>query len=134
MLFGAPASFGAFVLFILTLVLGLFLSIAIAMTIYIIMFRTTSSKGLFGIFAVFAEFFAGSEIPLPFMPKILQTISYILPFRLILDLPYRLYVGNISITEGLYSVLIQIVWILVIVGIGSLSFEKVTKKLVVQGG
>lgn len=129
-----PASFGAFILFLITMFLGLILSLGITMIIYSMMFYTTSSKGLFSVYAVIADFFAGGTIPIPFMPTLLQTISYILPFRLILDLPFRLYVGNISIQEGITSVAIQLVWIFVVILAGMFLINRASKKLVVQGG
>ena len=104
------------------------------MLIYVIMFYTTSSKGLFNVYSVIAEFFAGSVIPIPFMPKFLQDICYLLPFRLSIDLPFRLYVGNISVRDGLISVAIQIAWIIIITLLGNYLINKVSKKLVVQGG
>ena len=86
---GVPASIWSFILFLLTLILGTILVIGIAMLIYVIMFYTTSSKGLFNVYAVIAEFFAGSVVPIPFMPGWLQNICYILPFRLSFDLPLQ---------------------------------------------
>lgn len=130
----APASLGAFVLFLITLILGSLLTVGIAMLIYVIMFYTTSSRGLFNVYAVIAEFFAGSVIPIPFMPEFLQKICYLLPFRLSFDLPFRLYVGNISIEEGIVSVLIQIVWLAIIIFAGSRLINRASKKLVIHGG
>lgn len=131
---GPPASIGAFVLFIVTLFLGVLLSLSLTMLIYSLMFFTTSSKGVFSIYGVVADFFAGGVIPIPFMPETLQTICYILPFRLIMDLPFRLYVGNISITEGIQSIIIQLIWTLIIIALGNIIMKNATKKLVVHGG
>lgn len=131
---GIPASFASFILFLITLILGSFLTVGVAMLIYVIMFYTTSSRGLFNVYSVIAEFFAGGFIPIPFMPKFLQDICYVLPFRLSTDLPFRLYVGNISVQEGLISIMVQIVWIIIIMLLGNYLISKVSKKLVVQGG
>ena len=130
----APVSFLAFILFILTLALGTFLTVGIAMLIYVIMFYTTSSKGVFTVYAVISEFLAGRIIPIPFMPVFLQKICYLLPFRLAFDLPYRLYVGDIPVIEGIQSIGIQIIWLAIIILSGSYLISKTSKKLVVQGG
>lgn len=129
-----PASFMSFILFLLTLVLGALLTVGIAMLIYVIMFYTTSSRGLFNVYAVIAEFFAGSVIPIPLMPEFLQKICYLLPFRLSFDLPFRIYTGNISVSEGIVSVIIQLVWLAVIVFCGSRLINRSAKKLVIHGG
>ena len=130
----APASFSSFLLFIITLSLGVLLSLALGMLIYSLMFYTTSSKGIFSVYMVVAEFLAGSVIPIPFMPAFLQKICYLLPFRLSIDLPYRLYCGNISITEGVQSILLQLVWTILIVLLGLFLMKKAKKRLVIQGG
>lgn len=130
----SPVSIAAFILFLLTLTLGTLLVIGIAMLIYVIMFYTTSSKGLFNVYSVIAEFFAGSVVPIPFMPKWLQNICYALPFRLSIDLPYRVYTGNISINDALISVIVQVIWLTIIVLVGNFLINNAAKKLVIQGG
>lgn len=129
-----PASFASFVLFLLTLILGLFLSISLTMIIYGIMFYTTSSRGIFNIYGIIAEFFAGSILPILFMPEFFQKLAYMLPFRLIVDLPFRLYIGNISVQDGCISVMLQIIWIVIFVTIGNLIMNNARKKVVSQGG
>ena len=109
----APPTFTALILFIITLFLGFILSVAILMIVYILLFYTVSSRGLFNIATVITDFFAGGTVPIPFMPIALQTVCYALPFRLIMDLPFRIYVGNIGAAEALQSILIQIVWIVI---------------------
>ncbi|MBQ9279949.1 MAG: ABC-2 family transporter protein [Clostridia bacterium] len=129
-----PASPESFLLFVITLTLGVLLSLGIGMLIYSLMFYTTSSKGIFSVYTVIAEFFAGGVIPIPFMPEILQKICYLLPFRLSVDLPYRLYAGNISIEEGIQSALVQLIWIFIVIAAGRIILKNASKKLVVQGG
>ena len=129
-----PTSIIAFLLFAVALVLGVFLLISLSMVIYALMFYTTSSKGLFSVYAIFAEFFAGGVIPIPFMPEVMQKLCFILPFRLSVDLPYRIYCGNIPTQEAILSILAQLIWIIISVFIGLLLFKNSSKKLVVQGG
>lgn len=130
----APPTFAALILFVITLLLGFVLSIAILMIVYILLFYTVSSRGLFNMATVITNFFAGGTVPIPFMPLALQTICYALPFRLIMDLPFRIYVGNIGTTEALQSILIQIIWIVITTLIGTAFINKATRRLEVQGG
>ncbi len=129
-----PTSIEAFLLFVVTLFLGLLIIAAISMLIYTLMFLTTSCVGLFNAYAIIGAFFAGSAIPIAFMPDIFQKIAYILPFRLCMDLPLRLYVGNITVTEGINTVFIQIAWLLGLTYFGNWCMKRVSKRLVVQGG
>lgn len=130
----APPTFASFILFVITLLLGFILSVAILMIVYILLFYTVSSRGLFNIATVISDFFAGGTVPIPFMPIALQAVCYVLPFRLIMDLPFRVYVGNIGTAEALKSILIQILWIIITTLIGSAFINKATRRLEVQGG
>ena len=69
-------------LFIITLILGLFIIVAISMLIYISTFVTMSAAGSLLMFGVIGEFLAGMVIPIPLMPTWLQSIVNVLPFRL----------------------------------------------------
>ena len=129
-----PASAGHFLLFLITMILGLFISTALGMLIYIFMFFTISCKGLFNIYGNIADFFSGMDLPIAFMPEAVQSLCFILPFRLCMDLPIRLYVGNITISEGVQTAIIQVAWVLALVTFGNYMMKKVGKRLVVQGG
>ncbi len=129
-----PVSPEAFILFLITLILGVVLILCFSMILYGVMLYMTSLDGIFRVYSVFSEFFGGGIVPIPFLPKALQVAAYILPFRLSMDLPYRLYVGNISIGEGIEGVITQLVWIVITMLVGNLMFRNVSKKLVVQGG
>lgn len=132
--FSLPPNFISFLLFLITLALGLILIVAISMLIYISIFYTMSPTGSLILFGVLGEFFSGLIIPVPLMPETLQRIVYILPFRYTSDLPFRIYAGNIGIHEALISTAIQLVWIAVIIILGKLWIAKALKRVVVQGG
>jgi ABC-2 type transport system permease protein len=132
--FTLPPSLVDFILFIITLTLGLILIVAISMIIYISIFYTMSGMGSLLIFGVFGEFFSGLVIPVPLMPDALKTIVYILPFRYTSDLPFRIYAGNIGIKEAVISIGVQLLWIAIIVTVGKLWMNRALKRVVVQGG
>ena len=83
---------------------------------------------------VIADLFSGLVIPIPFFPKAMQVIANILPFRYISDFPFRFYVGNIPQSEAIYSIFIQIIWIIVLFFLGKIMMGKALKKAVIQGG
>lgn len=129
-----PKSPISFLLFIITLFLGLFLLVSISMLIYISVFKTMSPIGSIGIFSILGEFFAGMTIPIPLMPVWLQKICMVLPFRYTSDLPFRTYSGNIGTSEALTGIAIQAAWIVVLILIGAVVMKKTTRLSVVQGG
>ena len=68
------------------------------------------------------------------MPKLVQKISSYLPFRLISDLPFRVYSGNINISTAFTSIIAQILWLVFLIITGQLIMKGTLKKVCVQGG
>lgn len=132
--FSLPKSAYSFILFLIAMILGLVLVVAISMLIYISIFYTMSGVGSLLIFGVLGEFFSGLAIPVPLMPDALKKIVYLLPFRYTSDLPFRIYAGNIGVKEGLISIGVQFFWIFILVILGKLWMNKALKKIVIQGG
>jgi ABC-2 type transport system permease protein len=130
----APASLPAFLLFLGALIFSLVLIITISMYIYILTFLTMPPIGARLLVGVSAEFLGGSIIPIPFMPKALQTIVSFFPFRYTTDLPFRIYSGSIPPAEALTGIGIQILWILLLGCTGYFMMASVLKKTVIQGG
>lgn len=129
-----PHSPVSFLLFILTMTFGLLLLVAISMMIYITVFKTMSPVGSMAFIGLMGEFFSGMTIPIPLMPKWLQKVCYILPFRWVADLPLRIYSGNINTNEAVTSIGVQFLWIVFLIGAGSLIMKQITNRIVVQGG
>ena len=129
-----PHSIMSFLLFIITMILGLLLLVAISMLIYISVFKTMSPVGSMAFIGITGEFFSGMTIPIPLMPQWLQRVCYIMPFRWTADLPLRIYSGNIRVEQGLVSIGVQLLWILILVSVGSIMMKRITKRVVVQGG
>lgn len=132
--FSFPPNITSFILFLITLILGLILIVSISMFIYISVFYTLSPTGSLIIFGVFGEFLSGLIIPVPLMPDVLKKIVYVLPFRYTSDLPFRIYAGNIGYREALISIGVQLIWISTLVALGKLCMNKALKRVVVQGG
>lgn len=129
-----PYSPSAFLLFVISLILGLLILVSISMLIYISVFVTMSPVGSLLMFGVIGDFMAGMVIPVPLMPDWLQSIVYLLPFRLASDFPFRVYSGHIPAGEAIKWIFIQIVWLGALLGLGKLAMGKVLRRVVVQGG
>lgn len=129
-----PVSIGAFLLFAITLFIGMFIMSSIVNLFYISMFYTMTSKGTTSIFYALLEFFGGGFIPIVLMPDIWQKICYLLPVSLVTDLPFRIYTGNINLLEGLKYTGFQFIWIGILIGLGNILLNKIMKKVVIQGG
>ncbi|MDF2958512.1 MAG: putative transporter permease protein [Paenibacillus sp.] len=129
-----PPSPAVLLLFLVSLLLGLLVIVAISMLIYISVFWTMSPTGSTLMIAVAGEFFAGMVIPVPLMPLWLQKIAYVLPFRWTTDFPFRVYSGHIPQTEALWGILVQLVWLAVLIGVGRWCLNRALRQVVVQGG
>lgn len=129
-----PPSPEALALFLITLLLGLLVNVAISMLIYISVFWTMSPAGSLLMIAVAGEFFAGMIIPVPLMPQWVQQIVYALPFRWGADFPFRVYSGQIPQDEALWGIAIQLLWLAVLICFGTWLLNKAMRNVVVQGG
>lgn len=123
-----------FILFLLSLILASILVVSLVLLYHIICLFTLDEKGIVNMFMVMSDILSGVTIPIPFFPSYLQNISNILPFRYVSDFPFRLYVGNISINEGLIGLVVQLIWITILIVLGNILMKKALKKAVIQGG
>jgi ABC-2 type transport system permease protein len=129
-----PADAGALAAFLLSMVLSLLLVVAISMFAYILTFITMSPFGARLLIGSFSEILSGMTIPIPLMPEWMQTLTGFFPFRYTLDLPFRLYSGNIVGTDALFQLGVQAAWIIGLFALGKFAFARVTRRIVIQGG
>ncbi len=130
----APASMAHFVIFLITLILGLLVTIAFCMLVYGLTFFTISPQGLRMVFVSMVEFFAGAVIPIPFFPEKMQRILEILPFASMQNVALRIYSGSMTAQQMQKTILIQIFWLVALVLMGSSLCRFAEKKVTVQGG
>ena len=129
-----PDSLTSFILFIISLFLGILVVTGINMLVYIVGFYTYNEEGIKSMLNSIMEFLSGAYMPVVLLPTIIQKSTYYLPFRLISDFPYRVYSNNIGIKEGILSISLQLIWIFILVLIGNLIVKKALKKVFIQGG
>lgn len=129
-----PVSFGAGVLFLLSLALGFLVSISFVMLVYISTFFTLSSSGIRVLGASVVEFLSGAVIPLPFFPEKLQRVLNLLPFASMQNTPILIYTGHLGTGAAWKAVALQLVWLGILGGFGQLLIRRALKKVVIQGG
>ncbi|MBR5519103.1 MAG: ABC-2 family transporter protein, partial [Clostridia bacterium] len=130
----APISLTAFLLFVITLFMGAALMVAMIMLVYNTVFYTVSSQGVTNIAMVLFEFFSGHLVPLPFFPDTLYRICSYLPFASIINVPYRIYSGDLSSTAMVHAIGLQFFWLLTIIAIGVVWNKHALKRVTAQGG
>lgn len=129
-----PYSLDNFIIFLFALIFACLLVTALSMIVHLIVMFTFDSRGVFTIYTTIADVFMGTIIPIPFFPEWLRKIAYVLPFRYIGDFPYRVYSGNIGVSEGMHLMLHSFIFTIVFIILGYILSKVVLKKAVVQGG
>lgn len=129
-----PSSYIHFILFIVSLIFALIIACILILFIHIITFYTLKDKGATSLVVTIGEIFTGGIVPIVFMPKVLQVIAYLLPFRYVGDLPFRIYNGTLDISTSLINIGMQVIWIVLLGFISYKLMNRALKRVVVQGG
>lgn len=130
----APAGPACFLLFLITLALGLLNVTAFCMIIYMLSFFTISPDGIRMTALSMVEFFQGAIIPLPFFPDTVRTVMELLPFAAMQNVALRVYSGDLTGVPLQKAVLLQLFWLCAMLACGKALEHRAMKKIVVQGG
>ena len=129
-----PESWGAAGAFVAAMVGALLLSSALTTLFSITMMWTIAGDGVFALSAGIVMFFSGMLIPIPLFPDWVQTVVNVLPFRGLMDTPYRFYLGHIPASDLMLHLAHQLLWATAIVLAGRWLLSRGLRRLVVQGG
>ncbi len=130
----APASWAAAGAFAASMIGAVLLSSAITTLFSITMMWTISGDGVFALAPGIVGVLSGMLVPIPLFPDWAQTALNILPFRGLVDTPYRFYLGHIPGADLPLLLLHQLAWALAIVLIGRWLLSRGLQRLVIQGG
>lgn len=130
----APASGMHFAIFLITLLLGLLVTVAFCMLVYGLTFFTISAQGIRMVFTSMLDFFAGGVIPIPFFPEKLQAVIELSPFAAMQNVALRVYSGSMTAAQMQRTVALQVFWLIVLVLCGNLLCRYAERKVTVQGG
>ena len=129
-----PPNAGQLLSFLLSAMLSLGVVVAFSMLMYISLFYTLSPMGMRLIVAVVADFLAGATVPLPFFPEPIRAVAELLPFAAMQNMPLLIYSGNITGTDALKGIALQVFWVVALLLTGRFLMSRALKKVVVQGG
>jgi ABC-2 type transport system permease protein len=128
-----PASFGAGALFALSLSLGLLLSCAVVMLINIVATASLNDRGIVTLVTPLVVIFSGNLLPLALFPDWMQTALLLQPFAGVLDIPSRIYFGNLAGDAALAGLGIQLCWVVTSIGCGRVALSLTMRRLEMQG-
>jgi len=129
-----PSSFLSGGLWALSTVAAVLLSSAIGTLMTISMLWTISGEGVNRLTTAALWILSGIVVPLPLFPEWMQPLLRFLPFRGMMDTPFRIYMGHIPPEQAVSAIAHQLAWTLGLVVFGRGLLARATRVLVVQGG
>lgn len=129
-----PTSWAAAGGFALSVLAAIVLGCALATLMSITLLWTISGEGLSRLLSMLAYVFSGSVVPLPFYPTWALQVLDVLPFRGLMDTPFRLYSGHLGPQALPLALAHQLLWAGVLILLGRWLLARGMRRLVVQGG
>ena len=129
-----PASWASAGASLISLMGAVALASAISTLMLISLMWTISGEGMSRLLGTVAYVFSGSVIPQPFFPDWAQRVLDYLPFRGLMDTPFRLYIGHLRPEQFPLLFLHQVGWASALILLGRLLLARGMRRLVVQGG
>lgn len=129
-----PASPEAFLLFAVAMLGVLLLSAAITTFVNITVVWMVSPLGINGLTQSLVLILSGMVIPLPLFPGWAHLALLLQPFAGLVDLPYRIYFGDLQGLAALGAISLQLFWIFVFIAAGRQSMTSVMRRIQIQGG
>ncbi|MBN8216310.1 MAG: ABC-2 family transporter protein [Spirochaetes bacterium] len=129
-----PVSGAAALLFAASIALSLALASAIMVLISTTLFWTLSGEGVSRLVPHLIFMLSGMILPLPLFPDVLQPALAVLPFRGLIDAPFRIWIGDLAGARALAALAHQAAWTLAFILAGRFLLSRGLRRLEAQGG
>jgi ABC-2 type transport system permease protein len=129
-----PPSLAAAGAWILAMAGAAAVSSAITTLMSVSLLWTISGEGMATLVSAAAGLLSGLYIPLPLFPAWSQPVLQLLPFAALIDLPARLFTGDLPPSAIGAVLLHQGAWTVALVALGASLLRRATRQLVIQGG
>ena len=129
-----PAGVGALAGFIVSMLLALLLSAALVMLLNIAVVSALNERGINTLAVPVVIVLSGNLLPLTLLPDAWQTFLLIQPLAGVIDIPARIYFGQMAGLNALAGMALQVLWIVPLVAFGRAVLARTMRRLEVQGG
>jgi ABC-2 type transport system permease protein len=129
-----PPSIAAALCWIACMIGAITLSCAITTLLNISLLWTISGEGISVLVTALVILLTGMVIPLPLFPDWSQPLLRSLPFAGIVDLPFRVYTGNIHVRDAGWVLMHQAIWSIGLIAFGRWLLSRGMRRVVIQGG
>ncbi len=130
----APASWAAAGAWLISMLAALLLSGALCTLVTISLLWTLSGEGVARLVPAMAYLLCGLVVPIPLLPDWAQGVINFLPFRGLVDTPFRIYMGHMPAEQAWPAILHQLAWTAALVFLGRSLLNRATRGLAIQGG
>ncbi|MBB1602996.1 ABC-2 family transporter protein [Variovorax sp. UMC13] len=129
-----PASVAAGAAFLLSAGLALLLSTAMVMLLNVAATAALNERGINAVATPVVIVLSGNLLPLALLPDAWQAALLVQPLAGLMDIPARLYFGQLSGWQAAGGLGLQCFWIAVLVALGRFAMGRTMRNLQVQGG
>jgi ABC-2 type transport system permease protein len=130
----APAGLVAGLAFAASAALALLLSTALVMLLNVANAATLNERGINAVAVPLVIVLSGNLLPLALLPPSWQTMLLLQPLAGLLDIPVRLYFGQLVGWTALTGLGLQAFWVALLIALGRWAMDRTMRALDVQGG
>jgi ABC-2 type transport system permease protein len=130
-----PQAFSQWVLFILQVIISFFLYFFLSLVISLSAFWTEeiwATRWLLGV--VLLDFFSGVIFPIDILPPVIAKVFYFTPFPYLVFSPLKIWLGQMTISAALESILITFLWGIAFYYLCMFLWQRGTRKYGAFGG
>jgi len=129
-----PLSGVAVLVWVSSTLAALLLGCAITSFVHATLPLTVSGDGIVRFVPSVVLLFSGMILPLPLFPDVVQPLLRVLPFRWLVDMPFRTYIGHVSPGEALIGCGSQLLWTVAMVIAGRALLARALRRAELFGG
>lgn len=114
-LFFQPIVLPSFVnlgLFLVSFGLSLVLYLLIILSVGFLTFFIGDNSSIMTVFFLLRSISSGSVFPLDFFPQVFQRLAKLFPFHLMIDKPFKIFLGLLTTNECIKTIMFQVAWII----------------------
>ncbi|MEG1002719.1 ABC transporter permease [Clostridium sp.] len=131
---GVDINFASIIIFVISVFLGFLINTYYSYLFGLLAFKFYNLWGIGQIANAIIMLISGSLIPLTFFPELVQKAFNFLPFSSMIYTPAMIYLNKLSTFEIAKALILQVVWIIILIGLSKIMWNKVIDKLTIQGG
>ena len=105
-------NFVNFGFFLVSFGLSLVLYLLITLSVGFLTFFIGDNSSIMTVFFLLRSICSGSLFPLDFFPQVLQRLAKLFPFHLMIDKPFKIFLGLMETSEIVKTLLCQVGWII----------------------